>query len=196
MVLDDYLSAGVHIGTKSRTKDMSRFIYKVRPDGLAVLDVQTIERRIKIASKFLAKFKKIVVVSRKQIGHKPAVIFSDAVGAKYMTGRFLPGSLTNPSFRNYIEPDVIIITDPAVDSQAIEEAVKMRIPIVAFCNTMNNVSNVDLIIPCNNRGKKSVAYLYYLLAKGILEERGEQMKLKPEDFEIETKRNNAGKAKE
>ncbi len=185
MGLENYLSAGVHIGTKSKAKDMSRFIFKIRSDGLAVMDVQTIEKRIQIAGRFLSKFKNIVVVSRKQIAHKPAVMFANAIGAKYMIGRFLPGSLTNPSFRNYLEPDAIIVTDPLVDSQAIKEAVKVRIPIVAFCNTINNTSNIDLVIPCNNRGKKSIALLYYLLAVEILKARGEEIKLKLEDFEPE-----------
>ncbi len=31
-----YLKAGIHIGTKFRTKYMEQFIYKTRPDGLSV----------------------------------------------------------------------------------------------------------------------------------------------------------------
>lgn len=186
MALDEFLSAGVHIGMKQRTKDMERFIYKIRPDGLAVLDVQAIQKRIEIAGKFLSKYKNIMAVSRKPIGQRAAKRFSEAVGAKDAIGRFLPGTLTNPSFRNYFEPDAIVITDPAIDIQAIREAVKIRIPIIAFCDTVDNTSNIDFVIPSNNKGKKSIALLYYLLAKEILKNRGVaegEMKIKAADFE-------------
>lgn len=186
MALDEFLSAGVHIGMKQRTKDMERFIYKIRPDGLAVLDVQAIQKRIEIAGKFLSKHKKIMAVSRKPIGQRAVKRFSDAVEAKPVIGRFLPGTLTNPSFRNYYEPDVIIITDPVVDVQAIREAVKIRIPIIAFCDTVDETSNIDFVIPSNNKGKKSIALLYYLLAKEILKIRGaaeSDIKIKASDFE-------------
>ncbi len=186
MALDEFLSAGVHIGMKQRTKDMERFIYKVRPDGLAVLDVQTIQKRIETAGKFLSKYKKLMAVSRKPIGQRAVARFSEAVGAKPVIGRFLPGTLTNPSFRNYFEPDAIIVSDPAIDVQAIREAVKIRIPIIAFCDTVDETSNIDFVIPSNNKGKKSVALLYYLLAKEILKSRGVpegEIKIKASDFE-------------
>ena len=171
---------------KQRTKDMERFIYKIRPDGLAVLDVQAIQKRIEIAGKFLARHKNIMAVSRKPIGQRAAKRFAEATGAKDAIGRFLPGTLTNPSFRNYFEPDVIIITDPAIDSQAVKEAIKIRIPIIAFCDTIDETSNIDFVIPSNNKGKKSIALLYYLLAKEILKNRGTpegDIKIKASDFE-------------
>lgn len=191
MALDEFLSAGVHIGMKQRTKDMERFIYKIRPDGLAVLDVQTIQKRIEIAGKFLSKHKNIMAVSRKPIGQRAVKKFADTIGAKHVIGRFLPGTLTNPSFRNFFEPDVIIITDPVIDSQAIKEAIKVRIPIISFCDTIDETSNIDFVIPSNNKGKKSIALLYYLLAKEILKNRGTpegEIKIKASDFEARESR--------
>lgn len=190
MTQDEYLSAGVHIGMKQQTKDMKRFIYKTRPDGLAVMNVQLIEQRLNIAAKFLSKFKKIIAVSRKSIGQKAAVKFAEATGAKSFIGRFLPGTITNPSFPGYFEPDVVIATDPFADKQAIEEALKMRKPVIAFCDTFNETAKIDFIIPCNNRGRKSIALIYYMLAKKIMMERGmkeEDFKCKPEDFECTEK---------
>ena len=187
----EYLSAGVHIGMKQQTKDMKRFIYKIRPDGLAVMNVQLIEERVNIAAKFLSKFKKIVVVSRKLIGQKAAVKFAEATDSKAFIGRFLPGTITNPNFPGYFEPDIVIVTDPFADKQAIEEALKMRKPVIAFCDTFNETPKIDFIIPCNNRGRRSIALLYYTLAKKIFMERGgkeEDFKYKPEDFEIENDR--------
>ncbi len=191
MALDEFLSAGVHIGMKQRTKDMERFIYKIRPDGLAVLDVQTIQKRIEIAGKFLSKYKNVMAVSRKPIGQRAVKKFSEATSSKHVIGRFLPGTLTNPSFRNYFEPDAIIISDPVIDVQAIKEAIKTRIPIIAFCDTVDETSNIDFVIPSNNKGKKSIALLYYLLAKEILKNRGvpeNDIKIKSSDFEARESR--------
>ncbi len=186
---EEYLKAGTHIGTKYKTKDMEKFIFKTRQDGLNIIDVAKIKERVEIAGKFLSRFSRIMVVSRRPNGHKPVKKFAEAVGAKYVIGRFLPGTLTNPNFPEYYEPEVIVVTDPLADKQAIEEAVKVHIPVVALVGTSNTTRNIDLIIPCNNKGKKSVAFIYYSLAKEILKNRGEiksdeEFKYKPEDFEM------------
>ena len=188
MPYEEYLSAGMHIGTKQQTKQMKKFIYKTREDGLAILDLQTIENKIKLAGKFLTKFNKIMVVSRKSVAWKPVIKFAEAVNGKAVTGRFLPGTITNPNFPGYYQPEVLLITDPLIDSQAIEEAIKMRIPIISLCDTSNETSSIDLIIPVNNKGRKSLSMVYWLLAreiqknKGIIKEDGE-FKYKPEEFE-------------
>jgi small subunit ribosomal protein S2 len=192
MTYEQYLSAGMHIGMKQQTKDMKKFVYKIRSDGLAVLDLQLIEKRIKIAGKFLAGFKKILAVSRKTVGWKAITTFAEIVGGKAVQGRFLPGTITNPHFPSYYEPHVLIVTDPVVDSQAIKEATKMRIPIVALCDTTNRINDIDYVIPVNNKGRKSVATVYWLLAREILKNRekikeDEEFKYSVEDFEIEEK---------
>ncbi|MEM7816457.1 MAG: 30S ribosomal protein S2 [Candidatus Aenigmatarchaeota archaeon] len=187
---EKYLKFGIHIGTSIKTKDMKRFIYKIMTNGLAVMNLKMIDTRIRIVSKFLASKKDILVVSRKI--KKPVETFANAIGANAIIGRFMPGSLTNPNSKNFIEPEVILITDTYLDKQAIKEGVKMRIPIVALCNTFNSTSFVDVILPCNNKGRKSVALIFYLLTREILKERGEiksdeEFKLKIEDF-IEEKK--------
>jgi len=190
MPYEQYLSAGMHIGMKQQTSDMKRFVYKLRDDGLAVLDLQTIEKRIKVAAQFLARFERIMVVSRKYVGWKAVTKFAEIVNAKAMTGRFLPGTITNPSFPGYYEPEILIVTDPLVDAQAVEEAIKMRIPIVSLCDTSNETQSIDLIIPVNNKGRKSIAMVYWLLAMEIQKIRGAikeeaEFKYKPEEFEVE-----------
>jgi len=190
MTYEQFLSAGMHIGMKQQTKDMKRFVYKIRDDGLAVLDLQTIENRVKIAGKFLARFQRIMVISRKAVAWKPVIKFTEAINGKAVAGRFLPGTITNPYFPGYYEPDVVVITDPLIDTQAIEEAIKMRIPIIALCDTSNETNSIDLVIPVNNKGRKALATVYWLLAREILKNRGiikqdEEFKIKPEDFESE-----------
>jgi small subunit ribosomal protein S2 len=183
----EYLASGIHIGMKQRVADMKEFIYKIRDDGLAVLNLQKINDRIKIASKFLARRKSIMVVGRKNIAHEAVAKFAEIVGANAVVGRFLPGSLTNPQFKRYFEADVIVISDPLIDYQALKEAVSARVPIVAVCDTFDETRNIDLVIPANNKGKKALATLFWLMAREILKERGaiksdNEFKYKVEDF--------------
>jgi small subunit ribosomal protein S2 len=183
----EYLASGIHIGMKQRVADMKEFIYKVRPDGLAVLNLRKVDERIRVAAKFLARCSKIMVVSRKLIAHEAIKKFGEIVGAEVVAGRFYPGTLTNPNFKKYFEADVILIVDPLVDYQALEEAVKAKVPIIAICDTFNETKNVDLIIPANNKGKKALATLFWLLAREVLKERGNiksdsEFKYKVEDF--------------
>jgi len=185
-----YLASGIHMGMKLRTEDMREFIYKIRPDGLAVLNLRKIDERIRIASRFLARAKNILVASKKSPVQKGVKKFAELIKAQAFVGRFLPGTLTNPSFEKYMEADVVFILDPMIDKQALEEAVKARVPVVAVCNSFNETRNVDLIIPANNKGKRALATLLWLLAREILKERGEiksdrEFKVKVEDFEEE-----------
>lgn len=170
-----YLSSGVQVGTKVHTKDMERFIYKIRPDGLAILDIDKTDERIRIAAKFLARFEpsKILATSVRIYGFKPVRMFAKYVGAKAITGRFLPGMLTNPSSPEYIEPDVIVLSDPRVDKQAHKEAIKAGIPVVALVDADNVLSNIDLAIPVNNKGRRSLALVFWLLTREILRVRGD-----------------------
>ncbi len=182
-----YLASGIHIGTKQRTKQMRHFVYKIRPDGLAVMNLRIIDERIRIAAKFLARAKKILVVSRKSVAHHAIEKFSELVGAKTVKGRFMPGMLTNPHYENFYEADVVLIIDPMSDYQVLNEAVTARVPIVAICDTLNETNDVDIVIPANNKGIRSITLLFWLLAKEILKERGEikadeDFKHKIEDF--------------
>ena len=179
---EKYLSAGVHIGMTSKTTDMKRFIYKVRPNGLAVLNVGMLDKRVEYAANLLADSKRILIVSRKENGQEPAKKFAEVLGAKCITGRFMPGSLTNPSYKDFFEPEVTIVVDPAADSQAIKESIQMRIPIIGLSDTFNDTSFIDVVLPCNNKGKKSVALILWLLAKLIKEKHNESFTATPEDF--------------
>ncbi|RLF79233.1 30S ribosomal protein S2 [Thermococci archaeon] len=189
--LDQYLAAGVHIGTQQKTKDMKRFIYRVRQDGLYVLDVRKTDERLRAAGKFLAKFDldRILAVSVRLYGQKPVKKFGEITGARSIPGRFLPGSMTNPLVRNFFEPDVLVVTDPRADHQAMKEAIDVGIPIVALVDTENLLSYVDLAIPTNNKGRKALALIYWILTREVLFNRGditsrEDFKVPIEEFEM------------
>ena len=160
--VEDYLGAGVHIGTQQKTKDMDRFIHRVRTDGLYVLDVSKTDERIRTAADFLANYdpEQILVTSSRQYGRFPAEKFAEAVGARARTGRFIPGTLTNPQYDGYIEPDVLVVTDPIGDAQAVKEAITVGIPVIAMCDSNNQTSNVDLVVPTNNKGRRALSVVY------------------------------------
>jgi len=172
--VDKYLSAGVHIGTHVCTKYMEPFVYKVRPDGVYILDVRKIDERLQIAGKFLAMFEpaKIAVVSARLYGRKPVLKMCQYLQCRPFVDRFLPGTFTNPALTTYFEPAVVLVTDPRADAQAVKEASEIGIPVVAFADTDNRTENVDLVVPANNKGRKSLALLYWILTRQIMRERG------------------------
>jgi len=187
---DVYLTSGVHIGTQQKSADMKEFIFKVRTDGLYVLDVKKTDERIRVAAKFISRFdpERILIVSARQYGQKPAKVFGKTIGAKVTAGRFVPGSLTNPILPNFVEPEVLFVTDPAADEQALKEALNVGIPIVGICDANNETKYVDLVIPSNNKGRRALATIYWLLTREILKARGqvasdEDFKMTVEEFE-------------
>ncbi len=172
--MDKYLKAGVHIGTKFKTKYMSNFIYKTRPDGLAVLDLQKINDRIKSAIAFISNYtpEEILFVGRRENSWKALKALSKATGIRVITGRYLPGTLTNSILDNFTEAKLLFVTDPWPDKNAVLDAVKVGVAVVALCDTNNESNYIDLVIPCNNKGKKSLGLFFYLLTLGYLKKRG------------------------
>jgi small subunit ribosomal protein S2 len=185
--VEEYLAAGIHIGTQQKSKDMKRFIYRVRGDGLYILDIRETDERIKTAARFLSQYEapKILVVTSRQYGQYPARKFAETIGGTAATGRFIPGMLTNQNLNGYMEPEVVVVTDPIGDSQAIKEAVQCGIPILALCDTNNMTSYIDLVIPTNNKGRKALSMVYFLLTREMLRIRGISTSLTVEDFETE-----------
>jgi small subunit ribosomal protein S2 len=165
------LSTGIRIGTLIKTKSMLPFISRTKADGLHVIDVNKTLARVDIAGKFIARsedLSKVVVYSSREYGRTPVEKFCEVTGATPLTGRFMPGTFTNPLFPNHIDPEIVVVTDPAVDSQAIDEASKIGVPVIAICDTDNVTANVDLVIPANNRGRRALAAVFWLLARSVL----------------------------
>ena len=174
--LDVYERHAVHIGTNQKSADMKQFLDTMQHDssGLHIIDVNQTDSRIRVVANFLSNFeaKRVLVVSARQYGQRPARKFAQSIGAKHIVGRFIPGTLTNPRLRTFMEPEVILVTDPAADSQALSEAVKSGLPVVAICDANNRLRNVDLALPANNKGRRSLALVYWLLSREILKSRG------------------------
>ena len=184
------LSTGIRVGTQVKTKFMKPFITKASPEGLYMIDLDITLERIKTAAKFINRVgvDKVIVCSGREYANTPIEKFCETVGATEMLGRFMPGTLTNPSLPYYIEPKLLLISDPQVDEQAVTEATNAGIPVIGVANTDNITSKLDVVIPANNRGRKSLATVYWLLAREILIEKGElketdSMKYEIDDFE-------------
>jgi small subunit ribosomal protein S2 len=172
---EEYLTSGVHIGTQHKTADMKNYIFRVRNDGLFVLDIAKTDAQIRAAAKFLAKYDpaRVLFVSQRQYGQKPVKEAAKAVGANAIAGRFMPGTCTNPIVQGFMEPEVLVLTDPLGDAQAMREALNINIPIIGLVDSNNETKNLNITIPANNKGRRSLALIYWLLARELLLERGQ-----------------------
>jgi small subunit ribosomal protein S2 len=184
------LSTGIRVGTPVKTKSMSRYIVRANPEGLYILDISKTLYRIDVAAKFLGRtnIAKVAITSAREYGKKPVEKFCEATGATPILGRFMPGTFTNPSLPKYMEPEIVIVTDPQADQQAVIEATRAGVPVLAISNSDNVISKVDLVIPANNRGRKALATVYWLLAREVMKKQGKiksdkEMKVTIDDFE-------------
>ncbi len=184
------LATGIRVGTQVKTKFMKPFITTASPEGLYMLDLDMTLEKIKTAAKFINRVgtDNLIVCTGRRYAETPIEKFCEMLNSKKLLGRFMPGTLTNPSLPYYIEPKLLLISDPQVDVQAITEATNAGIPIIGISNTDNITSKLDIIIPANNRGRKALATVYWLLVRQILIERGdlkenESMKYEIDDFE-------------
>ena len=182
--------SGLRVGTNVKTKFMKSFITKTTDEGLYMLDGDMTFEKIMSSAKFINRVgaENIIVCSGRQYAGIPIEQFCEMTGAKHHLGRFMPGTLTNPSLPYYIEPKIVFISDPEVDEQALIEATNAGIPVIGLSNTENITSKLDIIIPANNRGRRALATMYWLLVRQILIEKGElkeneSMKKEIEDFE-------------
>ena len=184
------LSTGIRVGTPVRTKYMTPFIVRANPEGLYILDISKTLSRIDVAAKFIGRsaISKVAVTSAREYGKTPVEKFCELTGATRILGRFMPGTFTNPSLPKYMEPEIVIVTDPQADQQAVIESTRAGVPVIAISNSDNVTSKVDLVIPANNRGRKALATVYWLLAREVLKKQGtikfdSEMKMPIDDFE-------------
>ena len=182
--LENYLKGGIHIGTKFKTKYMEPFIYKVRQDGLTVLNVQEIDKRLKVAAKMISRYEpeSILIVCRRENGWSVVKMFAELTGIRVFAGRYPPGILTNGILESFTETKLIMVVDPWPDRNVINDAINMGIPVMALCDTNNASNNIDLVIPCNNKGKKSLGLIFWILAREYLKSRKKEISKPLDDF--------------
>ncbi|HLC67097.1 MAG TPA: 30S ribosomal protein S2, partial [Candidatus Nanoarchaeia archaeon] len=135
--MNTYLKSGIHIGTKFKSRHMDNFIYKARPDGLFVLNLQKIDEYLANAARFISKYEPqdIIVVCRRENGWKPVKLFGKVTGMKVYPGRYPPGIITNPALENFMEIKLLIVAAAWPDRNAVLDATKMGVPVVGLCDT-------------------------------------------------------------
>jgi len=182
----------VHFGRRVKTKYMEKFIYKVHPKGIFLIDVNKTLERLKIAARFMARYppENVLVASSRYYAKKGIEKMCELTGMFPITGRFLPGTISNYQLEYNRVPDLVFIVDPFYDDQPLKEATSMRIPVISLCDTNAYPKGIDLIIPVNNKGRSSLAVIFWALTNLYLKEAGklgeeELIELKPEDFMVE-----------
>lgn len=167
--------AGIRVGTAVRTAFMRRYTEGEFGGSVYSFDIELTLARIRTAAKMITRLgpENLIVCSGRTHTRTPVERFCELTGAKKILNRFMPGTLTNPSLPYYIEPSLVLISDPAIDGQAIIEATNAGIPVIGMSNTDNITSKIDLVIPTNNRGRQSLAATYWMLAREVLVTRGD-----------------------
>ncbi|MFH1289991.1 MAG: 30S ribosomal protein S2 [Nanoarchaeota archaeon] len=171
--IEDYLKSSIHLGTRAITPDMRPFVYKRRADSLAVFNTSLLDEKIKEGGEYLAKYApdEVVVVCKRDAGGRAVELFGETTGITVFVKKYPAGILTNPNLENFMEKDLLLICDPWTDKAALEDAKRVKIPIMSICDTNNYTMNVTKVIPGNNKSAKSLGFIFYLLAKLYVEKR-------------------------
>ena len=99
-------------------------------------------------------------------------MFGKMTGINIIPGRYPPGMITNPQLSTYKDIKIILVTDSWPDRNAILDAMNVGIPVIALCDTNNQANKIDLVIPCNNKGRKSIGLFFYILAREYMKAKG------------------------
>ncbi|MEK6844155.1 MAG: 30S ribosomal protein S2 [Nanoarchaeota archaeon] len=179
--IEDYLKSSIHLGTRVITPDMKKYVYKRRADGLAVFNTALLDKKIRDGSDFLAKYapENAIIVCKRESGWKIAELFSKITGIRAFTKKYPAGILTNSILEDFIETDLVIICDPWMDKNAFNDAKRIKVPVLAICDTNNYTLGIKQIIPGNNKSAKSLGMILYLLAKTYTEKRKIQIDIPP-----------------
>jgi len=171
--LEEYVKAGIYLGTKVVTPAMRPFVYRRRADGLAIFNTDLIDEKLKEAIEYLSKFnpEDVILVCKRQAGWKAAEKFSELTGIRVFTKKYPAGILTNTNLEDFFETELTIITDSWLDKNALRDTINVHKKVLMICDTNNFAKGADQIIIGNNKSPKSLGIIFYLLARGYCKAR-------------------------
>ena len=165
--IEEYVKAGIYLGTKVVTPKMKPFVYRRRADGLAIFNTDLIDEKLKEGAEYLAKFeaKDIILACKRQAGWKAANKFSELTGIRTFTKKYPTGVLTNTTLPNFFENELTIVIDSWLDKNALNDTLRVKKKILMVCDTNNFSKGADQIMIGNNKSPKSLGVIFYLLTK-------------------------------
>jgi len=186
--IQNMLACNVHIGTKNVTPDMRRYVHSSRKDGVHIFDLKMTWEKLILAARIMVTIENpadVCTISARPFGQRAVLKFAQYSHCQYIASRFTPGTFTNQIQEKFMQPRLLLVTDPRTDHQAVLESSYVNIPVIAFCDTDSLLEHVDVAIPCNNRGKESLALMYWMLAREILRMRNELVRTLPWEVKMD-----------
>ena len=171
--LEDYVKSGIYLGTRVVTPGMRQYVYRRRADGLAILNTDTIDEKLKTGIEYLSKFapQDVIVVCKRQAGWKAVEMFSKITGIRAFMKKYPAGILTNTTLPNFFETELAIIADSWLDKNALLDMLRIKKNVLMLSDTNNMYTGANEIIIGNNKSDKSLGLVFYLLARGYCKAR-------------------------
>lgn len=165
------LATGVHIGKKNINYQMKNYLWKRRADGIHLINLQKTWEKLMLAARVIVTVENpadVWVVTGKDKAQRSVLKYAKYTNSSALPGRFTPGTFTNQIQDKFVEPRLLVVSDPRTDHQPLKESSYVGIPTIAFVNTDSPLRYVDIAIPCNIDGKQAIGLMWWFLAREVL----------------------------